>query len=144
MKGIRHAGIVVKDLQQSLRFYLNLLGLREVKTMHESGEYIDRMLGMKGVKVITVKIAADDGNLIELLYFEEPTAISACNSVPNMIGCSHVAFTTTDLEADYSRLKQAGVKFIAAPQLSPDRKAKLTFCEDPDGTLIELVEILKN
>ena len=34
-----------------------------------------------------------------------------------------------------------GTEYISVPILSPDKKARVCFCKDPDGTLIELVEI---
>ena len=43
----------------------------------------------------------------------------------------------------YNRLVEAGVYFNSPPQLSPDGFAKVTFCKDPDGSLIELVEELR-
>ena len=66
MKGLRHTGIVVKDLETALHFYRDLLGFKIVRKMEESGKYIDMICGMKNIKITTVKLAADDNNLIEL------------------------------------------------------------------------------
>jgi hypothetical protein len=46
------------------------------------------------------------------------------------------------LNAEYNRLKDEGVSFNSPPQLSPDGYAKVTFCRAPEGTFIELVEVL--
>ena len=48
---VRHIGIVVKNIENSLKFYRDLLGLQIQRAMNESGEYIDNMLGFKDVKV---------------------------------------------------------------------------------------------
>ena len=40
MKAIRHTGIVVSDMKKALHFYRDLLGLKEVKRMDETGNYI--------------------------------------------------------------------------------------------------------
>jgi len=58
------------------------------------------------------------------------------------IGASHFALTVDDLEKTYDYLIKNGVKFTAPPQQTPDGFAKVTFCEDPDGTPIELVEVI--
>ena len=58
------------------------------------------------------------------------------------IGSSHVAFTVDDLDKTYEKFIVAGIKFNAPPQNSPDGYAKVTFCHDPDDTLIELVQVL--
>lgn len=36
------------------------------------------------------------------------------------------------------------IEFISPPQVSPDSYAKVAFCQAPEGTYIELVELLKN
>ncbi|MBI3088771.1 MAG: VOC family protein, partial [Candidatus Colwellbacteria bacterium] len=59
------------------------------------------------------------------------------------IGCTHVAFTVANLDKEYKRLTEAGIVFNSPPQLPPDGYAKVAFCKDPDGTLIELVEVLE-
>jgi predicted enzyme related to lactoylglutathione lyase len=61
----------------------------------------------------------------------------------NAIGPTHVALNVTNLDELYIRLSDAGVPFNAPPSMSPDGCAKVAFCQDPDGTFIELVELFK-
>lgn len=144
MRAVRHMGIVVSHMEDSLRFYRDLLGLKIVRTMEESGEYIDHMLGLKNVKVTTVKMAAENGSsLVELLQFKSHSPQKRKARRIDRVGPSHVAFTVDDLEETYLRMSKAGVRFNAPPQCSPDGYAKVTFCLDPDGTAIELVQVLK-
>jgi len=142
VKGIRHIGIVVSDLERALHFYRDLLGFKESRIMDESGDFIEKITGMNGIDVTTVKLSADDGNLIELLHFKSPAAVKDDGNVFNRIGCTHAAFSTGDIEKDYTRLKKEGVQFICEPQLSSDKKAKVVFLKDPDGTMLELVQWL--
>lgn len=144
MKGIRHTGIVVSDLKRSLHFYQDLLGFKIVRTMEESEEFLEQITGIKGVRLTTVKLAADDGNLIELLHYVFPEAKENTGNSLTRIGCTHVAFSTSDINSDYERLAGEAVEFIGAPRLSPDGKAKVSFMKDPDGTFIELVEWIKD
>lgn len=141
MKEIRHVGIVVTNLDKALEFYKDILGFYVVRKMYETGEYIDNLLALKGVKVKTIKLAADDENLIELLYFESHSR-KAINKDVCDIGYSHVAFTVENLGYEYKRLKKKGVKFYCSPQISPDKRVKVVFCRDPEGNIIELVEEL--
>lgn len=144
MKAVRHFGIVVSDMERSLHFYRDLLGLKVVWVMDESGEYIDNMLSLQNVRVATVKMSANSGStLIELLEFNSHPRETPSKREVYTIGPSHVAFTVDDLDVVYRRLSQAGIRFNAPPQLSPDGYAKVTFCQDPDGTLVELVEVLE-
>lgn len=144
IKGIRHVGITVTNMERSLVFYRDLLGLIIERNMNESGQYIDNMLSMKDVRVNTVKMSASDKGptLIELLEFKSHPQKSDSNSDVSKIGTSHVALTVDDLDQMYSKLTATGVKFNAPPQYSPDGYAKVTFCHDPDNTPVELVQVL--
>lgn len=143
LKEVRHVGIVVTNIENSLKFYRDLLGLQIQRTMNESGTYIDNMLGFKNVKVKTVKMSAPNGlTLVELLEFDVPIGSSIPREVHD-IGASHIAFTVSNIDEIYEKLKQSGIQFNASPQLSPDGYAKVTFCFDPDKTPVELVEVLK-
>jgi len=143
MKAIRHFGIVVSDLEASLHFYGDLLGLSVKRDMVEEGEFVDAILGLKNVKVRTVKMKAENGDtLVELLEYQSHKGKRREDYRIFDLGASHIAFTVEDTDAEYERLKKEGVSFICAPQVSPDGKAKVTFCVDPDGVPIELVQEL--
>ena len=141
MNHIRHIGIVVTDLDRSLSFYRDLLGMTIVRRMDESGDYIDKLLGLENTDVTTVKLSLD-GNptLIELLHFKSHPVEASAKKVFTP-GLSHIAFTVPDVDLSYRRLSDAGILFNAPPQCSPDRRAKVAYCKDPDGTYIELVQV---
>ena len=140
----RHVGITVSDLERSIYFYRDVLGFSIVREMDEIGEHIDNFSGLKGVDVRTVKMSGDDGSMIELLYYRSHPESCSDNLSQTItkIGCSHFAVTVDDLMVLYSRLLDNKVCVICEPQYSPDGNVRLTFCRDPDGTLIELVEEL--
>lgn len=141
MKNIRHFGIVVTDIEKSLHFYRDLLGLKVKIDAIEEGLFIDAISGLENVKVRTVKMLADEGDtLIELLCYESHKREKRENNEISNIGASHPAFTVDNIDHEYEKLKKQGVKFNCSPQVSPNGKAKVTFCEDPDKVLIELVE----
>ncbi len=126
---------------KSIKFYHDLLGLKIVRDMNEKGEYIDNMLSLDKVQVNTVKLSAAQGDtLIELLDFKSHKDNQHRNFYT--VGASHVALTVDNLEDLYKHLSANNVKFNFPPQKSPDGLVKVTFCNDPDGTPIELVEII--
>ena len=139
---IRHTGIVVADLKRALSFWRDLLGFRVVRQMEESGPYIDAMLGLKDTKVTTVKLAAPDGNLVELLHFHSNPDRSRWPGTPYSTGLTHLAFTVDDIDAECARLSEAGVEFSAPPQTSPDGAVRVTYGSGPEGLLLELVQVL--
>ena len=140
MKQIRHTGITVSDMESALRFYRDLLGLKVAKDFKEGGNYIDSISGLSGVRVWMVKLTVDDGSMVELLqYLSHPGKVPDNPQLCD-IGRSHISFTVENLDCEYKRLKKIGVKFNRTPQISPDGKAKVVFCRDPEGNFIELVE----
>ena len=60
------------------------------------------------------------------------------------VGCSHFALTVDDLDKTYEDLIDLGLNFLDSPKKSADNNAKVCFCRDSDGTLIELVEEIKH
>jgi len=141
IKGTRHFGIVVRNLETSIAFYEDL-GLKITKQMDESGEHIDKMLSLNDVNVTTVKMSAPETDtLIELLHYKNPIPKEIERKI-NDLGPSHLAFTVNNLSENYKKLSQKGVKFFSEPQLSPDKTVLVVFCNDPNGIPIELVEQL--
>jgi len=143
MKTVRHFGIVVTDIEKSLYFYRDLLGLKIKIDALEKGEFIDNILGLQNVKVRTIKMSADEGaTLVELLFYQSHRANKPGNREIFDIGPSHIALTINNLEETYQKLRTENIQFIAPPRVSPNGKAKVAFCYDPDGAPIELVEEL--
>lgn len=141
MNLLRHFGITVTNLDESIEFYRDLLGFEVVRIMDEEGEHIDNFSALEGVKVRTVKMKDKTGNMIELLkYHSHPCG--ANNDSITRIGCSHFALTVKNLDNLLKKIVQKGYNAHCEPQFSPDGKVKLTFCKGPDGVLLELVEEL--
>ena len=142
MTSVRHMGIVVGDMEVSLQFYRDLIGLQDAPVNIEKGPFLNGLLNMPNAIIKTVKLAGKNSTTsIELLCFESPPPTA---STPlNAIAPTHVALNVTNLDELYIRLADAGVPFNAPPSMSPDGYAKVAFCQDPDGTFIELVELFK-
>ena len=140
---IRHVGLVVADLENSLSFWCDTMGFVVSRQMEESGPHIDAMMGMKDVRVTTAKLAAPDGNLLELLYFHSHWDKPQWEGKPYSTGLTHIALTVQDLDETLRRLKLVGVSVPAEPQFSLDGKVRVIYAAGPEGILLELVEVIK-
>ena len=141
VKGTRHTGIICKDIEKSLIFYRDFLGLSVIQDFWDDSDYINEITNMKGANVHMIKLKADDGSVLELLdYVTHPTS-SIKQSVYN-VGACHLAFQVYDIEEAYLNLTKKDVCFLSKPILSSEGIAKVCFCMDPDNTRIELVEML--
>ncbi len=139
---IRHVGLVVADLEKSLKFWCDAMGFVVSRQMEESGAHIDAMMGLKDVRLTTAKLAAPDGNILELLCFHSHPDKPRWSGRPYSTGFTHIALTVKDLDETCRHLKQVGVTFPAEPQISPDGVAKVIYATGPEGVLLELVEII--
>jgi len=140
---IRHFGIVVRNLERSLAFYRDLLGMEVSHRKEEKGPYLDTLLGVKNGEILTVKLSAGAGTtLLELIEFNSPRDSAPRRLEVNSVGPTHIALTVGDLGRLAAALKKTGTRFLSEPIASPDGKVKLVFCRDPDGNLVELVEEL--
>jgi len=143
MKAIRHFGIVTKDMEDSLHFYKDLLGLKVKREMHEEGKPISKVSNLKDVKIWTIKLQSDSGDtLVELLEYQNYKGKDREDYKIYDHGASHIAFTVENLDKQYERLSRAGVQFNSEPTVSIDGLVKVCHCFDPDGVFIELVEEL--
>jgi len=141
---IRHIGLTVSNLDEALKFYVDVLGFEIYKTAEEGGKCLDNFSSLADVNVTTVKMSDKNNNVLELLHYKSHPEKPYNNRERRIseIGCSHFALTVDDLDNLYETLVNRGIKFNYPVQISPDGNVKVAFCRDPDGTLIEMVEEL--
>ncbi|MED5475188.1 MAG: VOC family protein [Candidatus Neomarinimicrobiota bacterium] len=137
---IRHFGIVVQNIDESLFFYENLLGFKVFKKMEESGPEISTFLGIKNVKVTTIKMRNQFNQMIELLYYQEQAHKN--DVFINQLGPTHLALSVSNLDDIYQNFKKQNIEFISSPIITDNKFAKVAFCKAPEGTFVELVEEL--
>ena len=149
IRAVDHINIVVTDLERSVRFYTEVLGFRKTREADLQGEWIDRIVGLRGVKARAVFIVAPAGEpRIELLAYSAPAGtVFAENSRANTIGLRHIALRVDDMAATVERLRVAGVTVFSDPVRVPagvvqhDAGDKtLVYFLDPDGVILELAE----
>lgn len=141
-KTIRHVGIVVSDMAASLHFYRDLIGMSVWADFEDDSPYLQSLTELPGVRVRMVKLSAKGSGSIELLQYIShpqpvPPARRACD-----VGCNHVSIEVDDLDGLHETLAQHGFRFHAPPAVSPDGAAKVAYCRDPEGVIVELVELL--
>ncbi len=139
---IRHTGIVVSNMETSLRFYRDILGMAVWEDATTEGAYIESLTAVPGARIWTVKLRTRDGGSIELLKYlnrpeETPPRVQSCH-----LGCNHVALQVENLDGLYWKLLHEGIEFHAPPSVSPTGRFKVAYCRDPEGVILELVEAI--
>lgn len=139
-----HHGFTVSDLEQSLRFYRDTLGLEVIRVSERSNlPSYDHILGFKDVK-LKVALLRHPVNefLLELFQYVNPP-IEKRRLSNHFVGASHVAFEMDDIDATYAALVKAGYGAINPPVdvvRDGHRVARAIYAVDPDGISVEMFQ----
>lgn len=137
-----HLGICVSSLAASVPFYRDLLGFRALTQVEVRGADADRLLGLQGVDQTTVFLERD-GVRLALFEFRSPAPTgSGKPRAMNELGMAAIMLRVDDLDATLAKMREASVRILDETRTDyPEYRSRLVFLTDPDGTLIELVEI---
>ena len=139
-----HVGLTVKDLDKSIYFYRDLLGL-EIGT--EPSPWFDHAglgpaVGVPGAILRQVCLKLGD-TFMELLEYKAPESETDAPLPSNNIGASHVAFEVDDIVAAKALLESKGIEFYSDINVVDDGVLagwRWVYFADPDGYPLELVE----
>ncbi len=138
--GLHHASLTVADLDRSLHFYRDLLGVPVREQVDAAAETFNAVAGEASEHVRIADLDLGDGRVLELIENRDGKA------PPDHAG-SHIAFQVDDIVATHRRLVRAGVKARSKPQpLGPEAGRHWAGCivvylTDPDGATVELVQV---
>ena len=138
VKNFRHTCIIVGNLERSLRFYRDILGLSVSKILTVEGKELQELFNLKKAKLTYAKLYTQGQSrrnppVFELHYWHIPPRRPKRDF-------SHISFTVDDLNREYKRLKKAGVRFISGPKKVTYSQSRICFAYDPDRHLIEFIE----
>jgi catechol 2,3-dioxygenase-like lactoylglutathione lyase family enzyme len=145
MRGLHHTGIIVSDLERSIGFYADVLGLQmwtEPSPVFDDPQ-LGEALGVPGaaLRVATFRVGDD---LLELLEYSAPPSPVDQPMPQNALGSHHVALRVDDIEATHAELTAKGVRFLSPPQAIDEGVLagwRWAYFTDPDGITFELVEV---
>ncbi|HLZ65968.1 MAG TPA: VOC family protein [Aliidongia sp.] len=115
-----HTMVRVSNLEESLDFYCNKLGLKEIRrTTNEQGRYT----------LVFVAAPGDESAMVELTYNWDPEAYIGGRNF------GHLAYAVDDIYATCQHLKDSGVTISRPP-----RDGRMAFVRSPDGISVELLQ----
>lgn len=119
-----HVAILTKDLEESVKFYTQVLKFPIVRTIES-----------KDLRIVFIDAG---GATIELFGLVGNQAKPLERKWEN-IGIKHIALEVEDIEKVCSKLKSRGIKFEGEPSVAVGGP-KIAFFEDPNGIAIELIQ----
>ncbi len=139
IKGLNHVGIVVKDLEDSINFYSNVIGLPVARRIERKGAPISAVVGYDDVHIKAALLDLGDGHFLELIQYFNPVASDRPTDERAVLGGSHLAFTVDNIEETLAYLDKNGAETLNDPvEVAAGRF--VCYMRDPDNNWIELIE----
>jgi catechol 2,3-dioxygenase-like lactoylglutathione lyase family enzyme len=140
INGLHHPAIVTSDIDRMIGFYTEALGFETIfRSNLDHGTSVDQILGVSASARMAVLTL---GNcFLEIYQFLSPRTEESPAGKVYERGYRHLCLDVTDIDAEYHRLRKAGVAFTTAPK-TVGSHSKATYGYDPDGNIFELLEHL--
>ena len=143
ISGCDHIGIQVRDLDRSIDFYGNKLGLELIGRWSMTEAYVRRVVGYPDVQLeIGLLRIPGSRTFLEILEYRN-VASSPVDPATANPGTGHFCLFVEDLDAMHARLSAQGVEFVSdvqIPTIGPNKDGRLVYMKDPDGIRVELVQ----
>jgi catechol 2,3-dioxygenase-like lactoylglutathione lyase family enzyme len=144
LTGVRHTGVTVSNMERSLEFYRDRLGMTVVAQQLGTAEYLSTITRFQNVQIkfALLKVEGRSDHILELLeYVSHPG--EPHDPATNRPGNGHLCFEVDDLWEMYERLRSQGVRFKSEPvpiTAGINTGAHAVYLWDPDGFTLESVQ----
>ena len=137
---MEHVGIVVDDLAAATAFFVEL-GLKVRGEATVEGGWVDRVVGLEGVRADIAMLETPDGRgRIELTEFHAPPERGGDRHAPaNTPGLRHVAFAVDDIDTVVAGLCARGAELVGEVERYKD-SYRLCYVRGPEGIIVELAQ----
>ena len=144
LKSFFHTGFVVKDLQKSMDFYVDVLGMRVAGRTERKGGFAAQLLAFPDAHIKGAVLDKGEGHQLELIQYISP-ASGPGGINRNDLGAAHLAFFVEDIDRFHAETSQRDLRFNNPPAALQDEHGKLLrkalYAQDPDGNWLEFVEL---
>jgi catechol 2,3-dioxygenase-like lactoylglutathione lyase family enzyme len=142
--GVHHLGLTVSDIERSVHFYRDVLGLTLLRRRSTDAEYLARQTGYRGVSLAAAsfQLAPDGGLVLELVQYLTHAGAET-DPATNRAGNTHLCFEVDDIRRAYDALLARGVRFRTPPvaiTAGPNEGGFAVYLSDPDDYTVELFQ----
>ena len=144
-KDIHHLGMTVADIEQSVVFYRDLLGMELIgRRPCVDASYVAPQTGYEGVQlsVASFRVNQNSKQSLEVVQYLNHIG-KPSNTDTNCAGNTHLCIVVSDLNAAYRDLQSKGVKFKSNPvpiTAGPNQGGLVVYFFDPDGYVLEMFQ----
>lgn len=143
VKSFSHVGLTVSNFEKAVKFYSDTFGFKLISEQILGKEQVETLYPLYKLHNTTVRLGflrAPKGGVVEIFEFS-PT-ISSEHPVWNKPGLTHFTLDIKNIKKWYETLSAKGIHFFSEPQVTDGNE--WVFLKDPDGNLIELIDLKMN
>ncbi len=140
--GFDHTSFTVADIGKSVDFWTKALGFEAASVSPRSGDWQGKVTGIPGAELIVAHLHGYGHHMEFIQYLDG--AVSAAPLRPSMAGVAHVCLKVDNIERTWSDLLAAGATTqgeIATVAIGNAKPCKAAYIRDPNGIIIELLEL---
>lgn len=135
-------GVIVEDLDKSIDFYTNVVGMIQVREFVVDTEKAKRMGFSKGEK-FDIKVFklenTENATELKLMSFHKKTNLSKQKYLPDENGIRYLTILVKSLQPILERIEKNNIKKLGQTPIMLDEKRKFVLIQDPDGNFIEFI-----
>lgn len=135
-------GMVVANLQKSVDFYKNVIGMQQSGSFKVNEEFSKRS-GLTGgipFEVTVLKLEdSEQADEYKLMSFNRPANHPHQKFIQDDTGIQYITIFVKSMKPFLKRIKQHNIKLIAETPTNLDDGRQFVLIQDPDGTFIELI-----
>ena len=141
IKSMNHMSFTVSDLNVSISFYKDILGLKLIDVADRDSIFSEKVTGIKGA-ILKIAYLKASNCAVELIQYISPPG-QRIDTTTNNIGSAHVCFIVSDFKKNIKNLELHSVEFASKDNCivpaGPNKGRGVAYFHDPDGNTIEFI-----
>ncbi len=142
--GFNHTSFTVADMDKSVRFWTEMLGFKAASVSPRQGDWQAAVTGVADASLMVAHLYGH-GHHVEFIQYLRG-AIDGTPPQPALTGAAHVCLEVDDIAQTWNELLAAGATSqgsIASVKTGPSEDCRAGYVRDPNGIIIELLELKK-
>lgn len=140
IKNLLHVGIGVHDLEATVKFYTEVMGMEVIYRAHNIGEKISRVVGVPEAELVVCVVGKGDFRIELIDYKNDEKKAKSRYKEQDEPGILHIAFAVNDIDKEYEKISARGYEFNAPPMVARENGPKICYFKGPDNVVVELFE----
>lgn len=148
INSVWHTGFTVSDIERSIAFYTEAVGLTLRHRQEQANEYTSTFIGYPNASIRVAQfdlpggVDAVSGHVLELCEYVHPLS-ERIEPGTKDVGMGHLAFETDNIDEVLGRVRAMGGKTVSEPVdivAGINEGGRTVYVRDPDGITLEFVE----